>query len=473
MVTDRLSVVISVYNGAGQLERCLRSLAPERPWLEEVVVVDDGSSDRSGEVARMAGCELVRLPTRRGISVARNTGAYAATGDILVFIDADTEVRPGWAGALRAAFAGGAVLAGGGLRWPEAHTLSEWYQSAGRWHDEEARNGFLPFASGAHFAIRRDVFLRLGGFDELLPVTEDLDLSLRAQLAGYPIAFVPEAEIVHWPRSTVRGLLRQRMRHARNRRLAEAKFRSFPFLRMDRSRRGAARVLAASASSVLMAGTGGDTRRLTLPLLRSGVAAATRLGMRRADLELLSGLVPMPPPYPFRDPEQHNTCSPLPGAPSFLLLGNDRLVMRLLRLAVEGGRDAIVASPGLEREALDRWDQPAPWSLRLVRSAVRAGWPLALETAALRVEREQPRTWGEAFLTLHRVHAWAHERPRYGLAALGDSGWRLAGRLAELPIVMAGDERRRGDRVVLQVDRRHLFRDRRRVYAALYAELSR
>jgi hypothetical protein len=143
--------------------------------------------------------------------------------------------------------------------------------------------------------------------------------------------------------------------------------------------------------------------------------------------------------------------------------------MTLLRLACDRRDELILAPPGLEREAIARWDQPAPWSLRLVRSAVQAGWPLAVDTAAMRLEREQPRTCGEAFLTLHRVHAWAHGRPRFGLAALGPGGQELVGRLPDVPIVIAGQGRFAPDRAVLRVTRRRLLGDRR----AVGAELSR
>src|SRR3954454_9512651 len=120
-----MSVVISVHNGAENLERCLRSVAPHRSELHQVIVVDDGSADRSGEVALAAGCELIRLPERRGIHAARNAGASKAAGETLVFIDADTTVEPGWATALRSAFADGATLAGGAIQWPQPRTLAE------------------------------------------------------------------------------------------------------------------------------------------------------------------------------------------------------------------------------------------------------------------------------------------------------------------------------------------------------------
>jgi GT2 family glycosyltransferase len=462
-----LSLVISVYNSAAHLERCLGSVVPHRPELLEAIVVDDGSQDHGAAVAARYGCEVIMLPERRGISTARNTGARAAAGEVLVFIDADTEVGPGWAQALRRAYAAGAVLAGGEIGWPQPQTLAEWHTAGSRWHDAEARNGFLPFVSGAHFTIRRDVFLSVGGFDESMPLAEDLDLSLRVQLAGHPISFVPEARLTHWPRRSVSGMLRQRAGHARGRRLTEAKFREFPFLRMDRGRRGVGRTVAASTTRLLMAGTGGDRRRLASPLLAGSVAAAKRVGMAKADLQLMAGLIPMPPAVPYADPAQHNIASALPRAASVLLIGEDRFVLGLLRLTLEHSRGVILAPPGLERDAVARWEEPAPWSMRLVRSALRCGWPLALETTALRLEREQPRTWGEAYLTMNGIYAWAHERPRFGLAAHGQSGWELASWLPEVPLVVAGDHRGRWNGAALYVTRADLARRRRRVYERL------
>jgi glycosyltransferase involved in cell wall biosynthesis len=460
---NRLSLVISARNAAGHLERCLASVAPQRSELQEVIVVDDGSVDGSAEVARAAGCDVIRFARSRGICTARNAGARMAVGDVIVFIDADTSVEPGWAHALREAFDDGATLVGGGLRWPEPRTLAEHYQFGGRWHDETARNGFLPFVSGAHFAIRREVFLDLGGFDEVLPSAEDVDLSFRAQLAGHSVSFAPDAELVHWPRSTIWALFRQRMHHVRGRRVADYKYRHFPFVRMDRSRPKTSRILFGSVSRIVLAGTGGDRRRLVAPGIDSMIRVARRLGILRADLEMLTGIQPLPVAVRSIDAEQRNTASPLPGRPALLLIGDDPLVMSALLLALRA-RDVALAPPGLEDSALRRWDEPAPWSLRLARSAVREGWPLALETAALRIEREQPRTWGEAFLTLHRVHAWANERRHFGLAATGESGWRLAERLGNVPIVVAGAHRNGSDRVAFHVTRADLLRDRQDVF---------
>jgi hypothetical protein len=444
MASEQLSAIISTRTGVDP-GSCLRAL-----------------DQQSGPI------EVIQVDGARGLGAARNAAAYGAEGEILVFIDGETIVEPGWAEALRGAFEDGASLVGGGIISREPENLTG--RCASRWsaHDEEGRNGFLPFVSGAHLAVRRDVFIRLGGFDEHTSLRYDVDLSLRAQLAGYPIVFVPEARLVQPSTGSVRGLVRERLRRARADRMTELRFRRFPFMSLGAGS-PVGRTFASSAASLLMTRPEGDLRRLGVPLLDAGIAAAGQLGNLSTNLGVAAGLLPLPPAIAYRDPEQHNTSAPLPGPPSFLLLGDDRLVMALLRLACEGGDEVILAPPGQEREALPLWDEPAPWSLRLVRDAVRAGWPLALENAAWRVEREQPRTWGEAFLTLHRVHAWAHERRRYGVAALGPSGYELALRLPDVPIVVAGGGGIGDERIVLRVTRSGLLRDRR----ALGTKLSR
>lgn len=464
MESERLSIIISADGGTENLERCLSALRGQDPAPEQIVVVHGGSLDAGEGPLSTSGCQVVRVDAPRGIGAARNAGAFAAEGEILVFIAVDSVVRPGWVRALRRAFADGACLAGG--RIDTAGDRSSAMDYALPWwrHDEAGRNGFLPLVSGAHLAVRRDVFLRLGGFDERGPVNEDVDFSLRAQLAGYPVLFLPDAELVHEPKASAGTLFKHGFQRARADRMTEQKYRRFPFMRLG-GESTVTRVFASSAAAELIAA--GGERRLSQPFLHAGIAAARRLGGLATDLELVTGLAPLPGAVAYRDPEQHNTSSPLPGGPAFLLLGDDGVVMMLLRLACQGGDDLIVAPPGLEREAVPRWDEPAPWSLRLVRTAVHAGWPLPIRTGAMRVEREQPRSWGESFLTLHRVHAWTHGRRRFGLAALGDAGLPLSERLPDLPIVIAGQESRADDRTVLRVTRRRLLLEPRAVGAEL------
>ena len=88
-----ISVVIPVYNGGHSFRRCLSSLATV-PSLE-IIVVADGDTDGSGQVAQEWGAKVIRLPASGGPAKARNIGARQARGDILFFIDADVAIAPG------------------------------------------------------------------------------------------------------------------------------------------------------------------------------------------------------------------------------------------------------------------------------------------------------------------------------------------------------------------------------------------
>src|SRR5438093_12125542 len=89
-----LSVVVPVRNGGRDFERCLQRLRDSLLTDFELIVVDDGSTDDSAELARRAGAIVVRNPTPQGPAAARNLGARAATAPRIFFLDADVAVHP-------------------------------------------------------------------------------------------------------------------------------------------------------------------------------------------------------------------------------------------------------------------------------------------------------------------------------------------------------------------------------------------
>jgi GT2 family glycosyltransferase len=464
---DRLSVVISTRDRAWELDRCLRSLAPERSEIHEIIIVDDGSVDTTTAVAHKAGATVIRLRDRMGICVARNAGAAQAGGEILAFVDDDTEVAPGWATELRLAFADGPALVGGRIHVPPPKSLAEWFRGKPGHHDPTGRSGFLPFVCGANFAIRAEVFRELGGFDEVLPSSEDMDLSFRAQLGGYEVAFPPDAALTHWSRSSIRGMLRQRAHHVHGDRVVSHKYREFPLQRTKLWRRRAPRVLLVQTAGQLMNGVGGDRRRLTYPTLSCASVIAEQLGVLKADFELLTGRRPRPALIPCADERQRWTATELPSGPSVLFIGDDWLVARVLRITLEASGDLSVAPDGLAAQALACWDEPAPAPSELAWLARRAGWLSPPDLISDRLEREQPDTWGEAFCVLHAFQCALLRRPRFGLLALGDGGPAMARQFPELPVVAVGEDPPVGNEVIFRVTRRGLLQDRRRVLAAL------
>src|SRR5437016_5955250 len=89
-----ISVIIPVYNGAGHLEACLSALRCSAMPPNELIVVDDGSTDNSREIAAQFSAKVLSTNGRCGPAQARNIGAKEATGDIVLFLDSDVCVYP-------------------------------------------------------------------------------------------------------------------------------------------------------------------------------------------------------------------------------------------------------------------------------------------------------------------------------------------------------------------------------------------
>ena len=181
-----ISVVVPVLDGAGVLPTTLPALAA-LDGVAQVVVVDDGSTDATpGLLVAAPGIRALTLATNRGRSAARNAGAAATGGDVVVFFDADVEPPPGAARALaEAARQPGAVAAVARLD-PVPDRPDEPFQDYVAWHPRgpspHARPGdavdWRFFLSGA-CAVRRSAFEAAGGFPEPVRYGEDQALARR------------------------------------------------------------------------------------------------------------------------------------------------------------------------------------------------------------------------------------------------------------------------------------------------------
>lgn len=207
-----VSVIIPVYNGESVLPAQLRALAQQSYRGDfEVIVSDNGSTDATRRVALEHGkhfdeLRVVEAADRRGPSHARNVGASAARGGILLFCDADDVVDARWIDAMATAMDGADLVAGMGeaSQHPESHRWS------GPPRPPQSQFRFLPWQKSANLGFRREVFTAIGGFDENRLSGEDADICWRAQLAGYRFAFVPDAMVVYRERGRLRdGIVRQ------------------------------------------------------------------------------------------------------------------------------------------------------------------------------------------------------------------------------------------------------------------------
>ena len=204
-----ISVIIPHLNQPEFLARCLASLASGTRVPDEVIVVDNGSTQVPDAIcAAHPDVTLLSEPTP-GPGPARNRGIAAARGDILAFIDADCLADPGWLAAAEAAMARpDAQILGGDVRIayadPARLTMLEAYESeyAYRMDRYIAQEGFT---GTGNLVIRPDIFADVGPFAGL-DVAEDRDWGQRATAKGYSIAYVPEMRVYHPARQDFAGL---------------------------------------------------------------------------------------------------------------------------------------------------------------------------------------------------------------------------------------------------------------------------
>ncbi len=230
-----VSVIIPSHNTAALLAECIESL----PADAEVIVADNASTD--GTVAmlrqRFPRVQIVELPENRGYGAACNAGARLATGEFLLFLNSDTRVEPGTLDVIAAAFradpqigavacheltmdgqtvlsccshhtlrSGISFLSGYRLfrREGARYRIADWDRESDRWVDN---------VSGFAWAIRREVFARVGEFDEkLFLYFEEQDYALRLRQMRFRIKYLAAARIRHHGAASSRALGRWRLR---------------------------------------------------------------------------------------------------------------------------------------------------------------------------------------------------------------------------------------------------------------------
>ena len=211
----RVTVAVCARNAADTLDACLRSIrALDYPDFD-VIVVNDGSTDATGAIARAhPGVTLIDTP-HGGLSAARNTALRAAAGEVIAYTDADVEVDPAWLTYLIQPFLRTDVAGAGGPNVvPEDDPwLAQCVARApgGPTHVlvDERTAEHVP---GCNMAYRCEALLAIGGFDPAYHAAgDDVDVCWRLQARGLRIGFAPSALVWHRHRRSVRGYWRQQV----------------------------------------------------------------------------------------------------------------------------------------------------------------------------------------------------------------------------------------------------------------------
>jgi GT2 family glycosyltransferase len=217
----RASLVVVVWNGIQFLRRCLQSLTQELAASDELIVVDNASTDGSVDFVteHFPGARLARLPSNLGYAGGVNYGLSLARGQQFFIFNQDLELRPGWLSHMSTVLAelsvgvvGCKILypdgrlqhAGGMIRWPQALPDHHGHRQPddGRW--DQARE--VDYVTGAAWGFSETLVGSIGTLDPTFwpGYFEEVDFCFRAADAGFEVRYVPEAVAVHVESTTLK-----------------------------------------------------------------------------------------------------------------------------------------------------------------------------------------------------------------------------------------------------------------------------
>ena len=196
--TPTVSVIIPVYNGISTLPKCLESLKNQdypRPF--EVILVDDGSTDGSGDYAENQGVKVLRQQNK-GPGIARNTGAEIASGELLVFTDADCVLNNDFITEMVKPLRNPEIVGSQGMYYSrQKNIIARFIQlEFSERYNREKRAEYIDWVSTYAACYQRGVFLENGGFSDNYN-SEDAEFSIRLANKGYKMVLAPKAMCEH------------------------------------------------------------------------------------------------------------------------------------------------------------------------------------------------------------------------------------------------------------------------------------
>ena len=190
----KFSFIIPTLNEEEFIGGCLDSIAQQMHAHDELIVVDNGSSDQTTTLVRKLKRAVLEILPSANVAALRNRGAKLAQGDVFAFIDGDCTLNPGWRdGAVEVLGPHSVAAAGAPVDLP---TSAGWIPRAW-WFARPSSDRQVPYLVAANFAIKRDAFHEVSGFRPSLVTDEDTDIGTRLTAVGYRLIESPKLGVVH------------------------------------------------------------------------------------------------------------------------------------------------------------------------------------------------------------------------------------------------------------------------------------
>ncbi|MEW6600142.1 MAG: glycosyltransferase [Nitrospirota bacterium] len=221
-----VSVIIPAYNAEKTIGRCLNALSNQDYSGEyEIIVVDDGSTDSTSEIVAQFKKTKLLKQKNSGPAAARNRGASAAGGEIILFTDADCAAESDWITEMLRPFHANRDVVGvkGAYKTRQKEITARFVQL--EYEDKYSymlRDKFIDFIDTYSAGFIKDIFLEMKGYDTSFPVAcaEDVELSYRMSNKGHKMVFNPDAVVYHTHPDSLPGYLKKKYKFAYWRMLA-------------------------------------------------------------------------------------------------------------------------------------------------------------------------------------------------------------------------------------------------------------
>lgn len=210
MKNPLISVIIPAFNSEKIIERCIKSLTsqsfPRKKF--EIIVVDDGSIDKTADLAKKSGADSVISIPNQGIWDARRVGVESSKGKFVATIDADCEVLDDWLNIISKELGNNYAITGPLLNGHQNNKIAwaEYLMEFSEFHEFKKRST-PEYLIGANQAVRKEVY-PLNNLPDMKNKPEDVIRSDLIKKNGFPQIFVPELKVKHYGRTNVDGYLK-------------------------------------------------------------------------------------------------------------------------------------------------------------------------------------------------------------------------------------------------------------------------
>lgn len=207
---EKVSLYIPCYNAENTIKECLESVIRQSYEIDEILVIDDGSKDKTIEIAKQYPVRIISHKENKGLAASRNTAFREANNEFVAALDADCIASPEWLWQLMECFVNDGIVGAGGML-AERYTLSmadKWrsVHMAQHWGEELLENP--PFLYGNNTVFRKKSVEKVSFYNEKYKTNyEDIDLSMRIYNCGISLIYNPKAHVEHMRKDTMSSVL--------------------------------------------------------------------------------------------------------------------------------------------------------------------------------------------------------------------------------------------------------------------------